>query len=156
VCLYVYPPIVARQRLGRNVTAVTNTHATIHELLYALFSMWPVSYQRKQAISSSQNFLFCFCGDESLVPTAQSKIWRITPCRLFTAAALLHPRPQSGATVSFSCCMNCWLRVNTGLRYPRTRLEACAHARLPLVRRCLNDGTIPHRKSPSLRLSIQG
>jgi hypothetical protein len=41
VCLYVYPPIVARQRLGknppivtkqrlgRNVTAVTNTHATI-------------------------------------------------------------------------------------------------------------------------------
>jgi hypothetical protein len=23
------PPIVARQRLGRNVTAVTNTHATI-------------------------------------------------------------------------------------------------------------------------------
>jgi hypothetical protein len=29
MCLYVYPPIVARQRLGRNVTAVTNTHATI-------------------------------------------------------------------------------------------------------------------------------
>jgi hypothetical protein len=27
------PPIVARQRLGRNVTAVTNTHATIEELL---------------------------------------------------------------------------------------------------------------------------
>jgi hypothetical protein len=59
VCLYVYPPtvasqrlgknlhIVARQRLGknhrivarqqldRNVTAVTNTHATIEELLEA-------------------------------------------------------------------------------------------------------------------------
>jgi hypothetical protein len=45
VCLYVYPLIVARQRvgenplivdrqwLGRNVTAVTNTHATIGELL---------------------------------------------------------------------------------------------------------------------------
>jgi hypothetical protein len=41
VCLYVYPPIVARQqlgknppivakqRLGRNVTAVTNTHVTV-------------------------------------------------------------------------------------------------------------------------------
>jgi hypothetical protein len=41
------PPIVARQRLGRNVTAVTNTHATIEELLDASFSMWPVSYQRK-------------------------------------------------------------------------------------------------------------
>jgi hypothetical protein len=59
VCLYVYPPIVAkqrlgknplivaRQRLGRDVTAVTNTHATIAELLEASFSMWPVSYQGK-------------------------------------------------------------------------------------------------------------
>jgi hypothetical protein len=41
------PPIVARQRLGRDVTAVTNTHATIEELLDASFSMWPVSYQGK-------------------------------------------------------------------------------------------------------------
>jgi hypothetical protein len=39
------PLIVARQRLGRNVTAVTNTHATIEELLDASFSLWPVSYQ---------------------------------------------------------------------------------------------------------------
>jgi hypothetical protein len=52
------PLIVARQRLGRNVTAVTNTHATIEGLLYASFSMWSVSYQGKEAISSSQNFLF--------------------------------------------------------------------------------------------------
>jgi hypothetical protein len=37
VCLCI-PPIVARQRLGRNVTAVTNTHATIEELLDASFS----------------------------------------------------------------------------------------------------------------------
>jgi hypothetical protein len=51
------PPIVARQRLGRNVTAVTNTHPTTEELLDASFSIWPVSYQGKQAISSSQNFL---------------------------------------------------------------------------------------------------
>jgi hypothetical protein len=41
------PPVVARQRLGRNVTAVTNTQATIEELMYALFSMWPMSYQGK-------------------------------------------------------------------------------------------------------------
>jgi hypothetical protein len=54
------PTIVARQRLGRNVTAVTNTHATIEELLYASFSMWPVSYQGKSAISSSQNFLLFY------------------------------------------------------------------------------------------------
>jgi hypothetical protein len=47
VCVSVYPSIVARQRLGRNVTAVTNTQATIEELLEASFSMWPVSYQGK-------------------------------------------------------------------------------------------------------------
>jgi hypothetical protein len=35
------PPIVARQRLGRNVTAVTKTHTTIEELLDPSFSMWP-------------------------------------------------------------------------------------------------------------------
>jgi hypothetical protein len=71
VCVSVYPPIVARQRLdknplivarqrlgknplivarqplGRNVTAVTNTDGTIEELLDASFSMWPVSHQGK-------------------------------------------------------------------------------------------------------------
>jgi hypothetical protein len=52
------PPIVARQRLHINVTAVTNTHATIEELLDASFSMWPVSYQGNKAINSSQNFLY--------------------------------------------------------------------------------------------------
>jgi hypothetical protein len=51
------PPIAARQRLGRNVTAVTNTSVTLEELLNASFSMWPVSHQGKQAISSSQNVL---------------------------------------------------------------------------------------------------
>jgi hypothetical protein len=35
--LYVYPLIVAKQRLGKNVTAATNTHATIEELLDASF-----------------------------------------------------------------------------------------------------------------------
>jgi hypothetical protein len=38
---------VARQRLGRNITAVTNTHATIEELLNASFSVWPMLYQGK-------------------------------------------------------------------------------------------------------------
>jgi hypothetical protein len=47
VCLYAFPPIVARQRLGKNSTAATNTHATIEELLDASFSMRSVSYQRK-------------------------------------------------------------------------------------------------------------
>jgi hypothetical protein len=47
--------IVARQRLGKNVTGSTNTHI---ELLDASFSMRSVSYQRKQTISCSQNSLF--------------------------------------------------------------------------------------------------
>jgi hypothetical protein len=62
--LYVYPLIVARQRLGKNapivaaqrlginVTTVTNTHATIEERLDASVSMWPVSYQGMYASSS--------------------------------------------------------------------------------------------------------
>jgi hypothetical protein len=46
VCLCIPPPpIVGRQRLGTNVTAVTNTYA-IEELLDASFSMWPL-YQGK-------------------------------------------------------------------------------------------------------------
>jgi hypothetical protein len=40
-------PIVARQRLVKNVNAETNTHARIEEFLDAFFSMWPVSYHRK-------------------------------------------------------------------------------------------------------------
>jgi hypothetical protein len=43
ICLHVHPPVGARQRLIKNVTAAMNTHATI-ELLDALFS---VSYERK-------------------------------------------------------------------------------------------------------------
>jgi predicted alpha/beta-hydrolase family hydrolase len=41
------PLIVDGQRLGGNVTAVTNTHATIEVLLDVSFSMWPVSYRGK-------------------------------------------------------------------------------------------------------------
>jgi hypothetical protein len=40
-------PILARQQLGKNVNAATNTHATIEELLNKSFSMWSVSYQRR-------------------------------------------------------------------------------------------------------------
>jgi hypothetical protein len=42
VCLYLYPLIIARQRLGKNVTAVTKTQATIEELLEAPFPMRPM------------------------------------------------------------------------------------------------------------------
>jgi hypothetical protein len=46
VCLCVYTPIVARQRLGKIVTEATNTHATIEELLGESFFMRSVTYQR--------------------------------------------------------------------------------------------------------------
>jgi hypothetical protein len=44
-CMCVYPLVVARQRLGINVTA-TSTYSTI-KLLDTSFSMQSVSYQRK-------------------------------------------------------------------------------------------------------------
>jgi hypothetical protein len=47
VCLYVYPPIVARQQLGKTVTAATTTHRTVEELLDASISVRSVSYQMK-------------------------------------------------------------------------------------------------------------
>jgi hypothetical protein len=43
----VYHLLVPRQRLGKNVTAATNTHATTEELLDQLFYMRFASYQRK-------------------------------------------------------------------------------------------------------------
>jgi hypothetical protein len=47
VRLYVYPPIVARQRLVKNVTTATNENATLEELFVASFSMRSVLYQKK-------------------------------------------------------------------------------------------------------------
>jgi hypothetical protein len=43
----VYPHVVAKQRLGKNITAATNTEAKIKEILDASFSMRPALYQRK-------------------------------------------------------------------------------------------------------------
>jgi hypothetical protein len=40
-------PIVARQRPGKDVTAATNTQATIEALLDASFSMRTLSFQKK-------------------------------------------------------------------------------------------------------------
>jgi hypothetical protein len=45
--LSVFSPVVARQRLGKNVTAATNTHTTTEESLGASFTMLSVSYRRK-------------------------------------------------------------------------------------------------------------
>jgi hypothetical protein len=59
-----YPSIVARERLDKNVIAATNTHAIIEELLDASFSMWYVSYQRKAGDYFLPELLVClfvFC-----------------------------------------------------------------------------------------------
>jgi hypothetical protein len=47
LCVYVYPSILARQRLGKNITAATNTHATTEELLDTSFSMRSMSCRMK-------------------------------------------------------------------------------------------------------------
>jgi hypothetical protein len=46
VCLYVYPHIVARQRVGKQVRP-QQMHVTIEDLLDASFSMGSVLCQRK-------------------------------------------------------------------------------------------------------------
>jgi hypothetical protein len=43
----VYPLAVARERLGKIVTAATNTPATIEELFDTSFSIHPVTYKRE-------------------------------------------------------------------------------------------------------------
>jgi hypothetical protein len=45
LCVCVFPFIAARQRLGKQIPKLTNTHATVEELLDAVFSMRSVSYQ---------------------------------------------------------------------------------------------------------------
>jgi hypothetical protein len=47
VCLYAYPLIVARQRLGKKVAAATYTQATVEKLLDASFSMRFELYRRR-------------------------------------------------------------------------------------------------------------
>jgi hypothetical protein len=42
-----YPPVIARQRLGKNFTAAMNTHTEIEEFLDWSCYMSSVSYQRK-------------------------------------------------------------------------------------------------------------
>jgi hypothetical protein len=56
-CLHVYPASFARQRLGKNVTAATNTHARMEECWTRRFVCYPCRIKGKQRMSSSQNFL---------------------------------------------------------------------------------------------------
>jgi hypothetical protein len=56
---YINPPIVARQRVGKNVTAATDAHATVEELLDASFSM-RFMYQMKVCDQFFPELLFPF------------------------------------------------------------------------------------------------
>jgi hypothetical protein len=58
VCLYVYPPIAARQQLGETVTVATNTDAIMKNCWVRRILCRPYRIKGKQAISSSQNLLF--------------------------------------------------------------------------------------------------
>jgi hypothetical protein len=59
------PLIVARQWLDRNITAVTNTHATIEELLDASFSMWPcrMKESRRLVLPRTSCFVHGCCSN---------------------------------------------------------------------------------------------
>jgi hypothetical protein len=81
----VYPPTVARQRLGKNVTVSTNTQAT-EESLDAPFYMRSVSYQRKEG-----GWFF----PEILVHIMRS------PCCLSVRVSLYSPPPFCIRSVSF-------------------------------------------------------
>jgi hypothetical protein len=50
VCLYVYPLIVAKQRLGKKVTAANNTHSTTEELFDTSFFIRSVTYQKSRPL----------------------------------------------------------------------------------------------------------
>jgi hypothetical protein len=64
LCLHVY---VARQRIGVNVTAATNTHATIEELLDAFFyATRIVSKESRRFILPKASFRSLLCDAVNL------------------------------------------------------------------------------------------
>jgi hypothetical protein len=91
--LYVYTPIVDRQRLSKNVTAATYTHAAIEEFLDASFSLQSVSYQRKVG----ERFF-----PELLVTMINSKLSVI----LYTDKNFVEGRGTCIPTASCSCCVH--------------------------------------------------
>jgi hypothetical protein len=75
VCQYVYPPIVARQRLGKNVTAATDTHTKIEEFWDASFY---AAHSRKTGICYFPQFLVyaSFFNDAVNVESMGLLYWR--------------------------------------------------------------------------------
>jgi hypothetical protein len=144
VCPFMYPHIVTRRRVGKNVTATTSIHATIDELLNVSPSMRSVLYQRKQAIRSWRNVLFFFFHEitqMSTVPTEFFMVFLISsrqipiyflkldhsrfPSRLsnlWFAKRPPFPRQVIRAVCSSeSMASNDWMIVNNELEGIRTR-----------------------------------
>jgi hypothetical protein len=82
VCLYLYPllvarcrlgknpSIVAKQRLGKNITAATNTQATIEELLGASFLCGPCRIKEsKRSVLPRSSCLFIKYHAKALIST---------------------------------------------------------------------------------------
>jgi hypothetical protein len=78
VCLYVYPLIVAKQRLGIHVHKDMNTHSK-EELLHASFPVWSVSHEMKECGLQSNN------GSVSTFP----RLWRTAGGIVFFVALVV-------------------------------------------------------------------
>jgi hypothetical protein len=68
VCVNVYAFIVAGQRLGKNVTAATNTRRTVKELLEALFSVRSVLVLFSKLLVFSPKFRYFSNYDSKFGP----------------------------------------------------------------------------------------
>jgi hypothetical protein len=94
-------PIVARQRLGENITAATNTRTTIEAFLDMSFYVRSVWYQGKYEISSSQNFLFIFCKETLYIVTLRHSSLKKT-CQCFSERR----SPLSSVRYTFGRCID--------------------------------------------------
>jgi hypothetical protein len=63
VCIYVYPPLIARQRLGKNVSAATNTPSNRRIVGCAVFYA-VLGLSNEVDVSPAENFL-CLYGNFS-------------------------------------------------------------------------------------------
>jgi hypothetical protein len=94
-------PVIFRQRVGKNVTAATNTQATIESFLDASYSMPSVSYQRKAGHQFFPGFLIFmieYVIELTLTrnPAGRNKINNIS--------GVLSPEETSLFTISSTMC----------------------------------------------------
>jgi hypothetical protein len=83
----------AKQRLGENETAKTNTYATTEELSEGSFCMRSVSYQKVYAISSSQTYLLVLI---------------LFICAVFLSFAIkVHTLPYASSRLSYGVTFYC-------------------------------------------------